>query len=76
MDTEDMLRDFGYNLKVVLRECRMTQQELADILDIDKSTMSRYIRGECMPSLKIILNIMYATDCVFEDLVSRITHVD
>lgn len=64
-----LMRRFGSNLKKLLDYCNMSQKELSLDTDITESTISCYIRGERMPSLKNIINIMYAIECEFEDLI-------
>lgn len=70
-----VMRDFGRNLADILEEYRMTQKELSEDTGISESTITRYIRGECMPSLKNIINIMIALECDFEELVDIPDHV-
>lgn len=72
----DMLDEFGGNLQSILDEIGMSQIELAKELHINKSTVNRYIRGECMPSLKTIINIMDVTGCEFNDLICEVEYVD
>lgn len=50
MLTGQLPRDFGHTL-ASLRQGRMTQGELANVLAVDGSTVSRYERGELIPSL-------------------------
>ena len=51
---------FGNKLRKLLEEKDMTQNELADKLYISKSTVSRLINGDLMPSIKMVVNISYA----------------
>ena len=69
MTEKESMTRFGENLKDVLDDCFMTQTELAEVTGLSKSTISLYIKGERMPTLKSILNIIYATDCEFDDLI-------
>jgi len=69
MDEYKLLHDFGRNLKALLTDARMSQKELSKLTGISESTISRYIAGEMMPTLKSIANIMEALDCDYEDLV-------
>ena len=70
MTTEvQLLKAFGNNLADQLEDAWMTQKELAEETGLSEATISRYISGDVMPTLKSILNIMYALDCDFEDLV-------
>lgn len=64
-----LMQIIGNNIKELLDEYPMTQKELAEIIHLDKSTISRYTNGEAMPSLKNLLNIVYALNCDITDIV-------
>ena len=59
---------FGDNLKSLLEEQWMSQQELADATGISKSTISKYIHKQCMPSLAAIINIYHVLNCSVDDI--------
>lgn len=59
---------FGDNLKSLLEEQWMSQQELADATGISKSTISKYIHKQCMPSVAALVNIAYALNCEIDDI--------
>lgn len=59
---------FGDNLRSLLEEQWMSQQELADATGISKSTISRYINKQCMPSVAALVNIAYALNCEIDDI--------
>ncbi len=59
---------FGDNLRSLLEEQWMSQQELADVTGISKSTISRYINKQCMPSVAALVNIAYALNCEIDDI--------
>ena len=65
----ELMRDFGENLKSLLDEWGMSQQELADEIDVGKSTISKYINGTGMPSLVNVINIAYVLECNIEELI-------
>lgn len=64
-----LMRVIGRNLKDVLDDALMTQKELSDETGISEPTISRYIRGESMPSLKNIMNIAYVMECDLNELI-------
>lgn len=66
----ELMQEIGDNIAYELRECGITQQELADEIGVSKSTISRYIKGEIMPSLKNIINMSFFLDCDIADLVN------
>ena len=72
----ELMQEIGDNIAYELRECGITQQELADDIGVSKSTISRYIKGEIMPSLKNIINMSFSLDCDIADLVNPDEPID
>lgn len=68
MTKQKWRKSFGFNLKALLREYGMSQEELANKLGVDKSTVNRYVIGERIPDLYTALNIVYILDCDVNDL--------
>lgn len=60
---------FGDNLKSLLEEVGISQNQLAEEAEISKSIVSRYVNKEVMPSTKNLINICYCLDCPLEELV-------
>lgn len=50
---------YGDNLKQMLDEACMTQEELAYSIGVSQSMISRYINKRSMPPLKVALNIYH-----------------
>lgn len=50
---------FGNELRKLLEEKDMTQKELADKLYLSEATVSQYVNGNIMPSIKMVINISY-----------------
>ena len=69
MDEYKLLHDFGRNLNGLLDDSFMSQKELSEATGINESTISRYIAGNCMPTLKNVVSIMIALECEFYELV-------
>ena len=69
MTRDDLMIEFGWNLRRQLEKYSITQNELAQELTVSRQLISRYINGECLPSLDKLLNIMYIIGCDLEDLV-------
>ena len=59
---------FGDNLSDILKDAKMTQQELADEAGLSKAAICSYIHKRKAPGLKAIINIAYALDCSVDDL--------
>lgn len=63
-----LMRDIGENIEMFLEDSNMSQSQLAKEVGISKSTISRYINGEMMPTLKTLINIAYVLLCDVGDL--------
>lgn len=68
MTETELMKEVGSNIQNMMDEWGMTQKELADATGISKSTISRYISGDLLPSLKNLLNIAYELECDTTDL--------
>lgn len=69
MTLEEWRYYFGDNLNRVLIEEKITRKEFAEQLGIDVSTVSRYINGETVPSIKHIINMTYVLACDYSDII-------
>jgi transcriptional regulator with XRE-family HTH domain len=49
------------NLRIYMEANNLTDRELADAIDIDRSLVTRYRHGEYIPSARIILKIQQFT---------------
>ena len=70
MSEVQFMRQFGINLRFLLADSLMTQKELAEDTGISESTISRYIRGEIMPTIKNAASIVYSLGCEWEELIT------
>ena len=69
MTETNWMDNFGDNLKSLLQEAWMSQQELADAIGVSRETVSRYINKQRIPSLITAINIAYALDCNIAELI-------
>lgn len=76
MNEFEWMSMFGHNLNYILKEKKMTQQELADKAGLSKASISYYISGRRMPSVKALINIGYALDCYEDDLISFVDKIE
>lgn len=60
---------FGDNLRDIIADSRMTQEEVAEEAGISQSAISRYINKQMMPSLKTVINLAYVLDCDITDFI-------
>ena len=70
MGQQEWLNIFGDNLASFLEEERMSQRELARLTGLNESTISRYINKLQMPTVRAIINISFALEWQFEDMLN------
>ena len=70
MGKQEWLNIFGDNLASILEEERISQRELARLTGLNESTISRYINKLQMPTVRAIINISFALDWQFEDMLN------
>ena len=59
MSEIELIEIFADNLRDKMIEVGVGQNELAREINVGKSTISRYLSKERMPTLKVLLNICY-----------------
>ena len=70
MNQQEWLNIFGDNLVSILEEEQISQKELSRLTGLSESTISRYINKLQMPTVRAIINISYALDWSFEDMLN------
>ena len=70
MGQQEWLNIFGDNLASILEEERMSQRELARLTGLNESTISRYINKLQLPTVRAIINISFALEWPFEDMLN------
>lgn len=60
---------FGDNLKSILQDYNMSQNELATITGLSPGTISDYVNGWAAPSIFSVVNIAHALDVDIDELV-------
>lgn len=68
MSELDWMDTFAGNLRDILYEANMSQRELADAINVTESTVSKYLRGQIMPSAKVLNNIAHVLDVDIFDI--------
>lgn len=68
MSEQEWLDIFSGNLRDMLKEANMEQKELAYDAGISEAAISAYLNGRKMPGVRALVNIAYALDCDFNDL--------
>lgn len=56
------------NLKIIRKEKKLTQQNLADMVGVSRNTISSIETGEFCPTSKLALILCIALDKKFEDI--------
>lgn len=59
MSEVEWINIFSGNLRSLLDETGMTQRELAKMSGISEVMISKYLRGQCMPSVAALVNIYH-----------------
>ena len=68
MNEFEWLDIFADNLKERMKECKITQQQLAEETDISQATISKYLNKRQMPGIKAIINISEILEWDLEDM--------
>lgn len=66
-----ILRLFSKNLRRMMQEDGITQEELANAIGVSQTTISRCITGQCMPSFFTIVKISDELCCSLEDFLNE-----
>lgn len=68
---EQEKKEFAYRLRSLMNRKRITQEQLADKLNTTQVMISRYVRGETIPSAITLRKIAKALDCSMDDFFYR-----
>lgn len=69
MSEQEWLDIFGDNLRDMLEEAYMSQEELADAIGVTRATVNRYINKQRIPSVKAIINMSMVFGCTIDELI-------
>ena len=75
MSEVEFLSIFADNLRDLMKEVGMGQNELASMIGIDKAAVSRYLNKQIIPSLPTYVNICNALGCDLEELVPTYDYI-
>lgn len=65
----EWLQQFGNSLKKALDYSWTSQKELAEAIGMSESTISRFVTGQQMPSVKAVINIAHELGVDVNDLI-------
>lgn len=71
MRKSSIMDTFGKNIELLLEERGWNKQQLADAIDMDRSSLSKIIRGLHSPSLVMVERIAKALDVEAFELLQR-----
>lgn len=61
----------GKSLRMLREKCGYTQQQLANVLNIDRSTYSYYERGKTSPDIQTLITLASVFSVSLEELVGQ-----
>ena len=64
---EQEKKEFAYRLRSLMKRKWITQEQLAEQLNTTQAMISRYVRGETMPSVLMVRKIAKALECSIDD---------
>lgn len=68
---EQEKKEFAYRLRSLMGRNRITQEMLADEINTSQVMISRYVRGEVIPSVIVARRIAKVIGCSLDDLFDR-----
>ena len=69
----ELMEEFASNLYYIMKQDDISLTELSKRSNLAKGTISRYLKAQRMPTLKSIVNICYALECEYDDLLPFVT---
>lgn len=63
-------KNFAQRLRKLLKQCRLSQQNVADALDIPRNTVWRWINGKAIPESTNIQNLARLLNISVDDLLN------
>lgn len=68
VDKEKLAKNIGRHIERKLQELHITQKELSVRTNMTEAGISRYISGQRLPRIDILLNIADALNCTIDYL--------
>ena len=69
----EYMSKFVENLKDLMFDNNLTQKDLADNTGIDRASISRYLKGNCIPNLKAVVKLSEYFNCSVDFLIGKST---
>lgn len=64
---EQEKKEFAYKLRSLMNRNRVTQEQLSESLNTTQAMISRYVRGETIPSVIVLRKIAKILNCSMDD---------
>lgn len=61
----------GERIKMLMKEKKLTQKELAKLAGITEASMSKYLSGERTPRIDVIVNLANALGITTDELIGK-----
>ena len=68
-----VLSKFVENLKDLMFDNKLSQKKLADSTGIDRASINRYLKGNCIPNLKAVVKLCDYFCCSVDFLIGKST---
>ena len=69
MSEEDYRKAVGDRIKILARDRSLRHETLAELVGVSRQSMSMYINGRSLPSIRIVRRIARALNCDVRDLI-------
>lgn len=69
MNENELLKIFSKNLKRLMEEENMFQEDLANEIGVSREMISRYMNGHSLPSFITIIKMSEALFCSLDDFI-------
>lgn len=69
MSEVEWLRIFSNNLYEMMYDKHLTQQDLSDMTGYSQATISKWLNGTQAPTVFAVINLSYALDEDYDDLI-------
>ena len=63
------MKNFTFNLKKIRKSKNLTQNELANLTNLDQRIISRYEKNINLPTIETLVNIAKALEVSLDDLI-------
>ena len=67
---------FADNLSAIMDEVGISQRQLAKKAHITEAALSRYLNKQRMPNMRTFMNLCYALQCEYSDLLPTYSMVE